>query len=302
MLDGLHHEALPYDAHGGFTAACREIVSGGIDRDERMIVMASEARLHELSVELGPDTADVALVSLDEHGRNPGRLATLLATFLYGGDDRRCLGVSESVSATRSPAALAEAQLTEFVLNDDRVAVWPLTLVCLYDTGALPSGALDVMSQSHPVVRGIEANSAYLPGHAAALLAGELDPAPAHAYRAGVAGVELARLRDLVRGQAAAAGLTGDRVDDLVLAANEIVTNSIRYGGGHADVALWSTSEGVVCEVRDAGVVTDPLIGRLAPEPASASGRGVWLANQLCDLVQLRSSPLGTTVRLHVER
>jgi hypothetical protein len=29
-------------------------------------------------------------------------------------------------------------------------------------------------------------------------------------------------------------------------------------------------------------------------------GRGVWLANQLCDLVQIRSAPRSTQVRLHI--
>ena len=31
-------------------------------------------------------------------------------------------------------------------------------------------------------------------------------------------------------------------------------------------------------------------------------GRGVWLANQLCDLVQIRSGAAGTVVRLHARR
>ena len=29
------------------------------------------------------------------------------------------------------------------------------------------------------------------------------------------------------------------------------------------------------------------------------SGRGLWLANQLADLIQIRSAPEGTTIRLH---
>jgi anti-sigma regulatory factor (Ser/Thr protein kinase) len=31
-------------------------------------------------------------------------------------------------------------------------------------------------------------------------------------------------------------------------------------------------------------------------------GRGLWLVNQLCDLVQLRSSAAGGVVRLHMRR
>ena len=40
------------------------------------------------------------------------------------------------------------------------------------------------------------------------------------------------------------------------------------------------------------------LTGRLMPPLDSEGGRGVYLVNQLCDLVQLRSSDAGTTVRV----
>ena len=54
-----------------------------------------------------------------------------------------------------------------------------------------------------------------------------------------------------------------------------------------------------MCEVSDSGVVTDPMTGRLAPDTDELDGRGLWMVNQLCDLVQLRSSSAGTTVRVH---
>jgi anti-sigma regulatory factor (Ser/Thr protein kinase) len=41
------------------------------------------------------------------------------------------------------------------------------------------------------------------------------------------------------------------------------------------------------------------LAGRIRPGPDQSSGFGLWLANQLCDLVQVRSLPSGTVVRLH---
>jgi hypothetical protein len=34
----------------------------------------------------------------------------------------------------------------------------------------------------------------------------------------------------------------------------------------------------------------------------TASPRGLWMVNQMCDLVQLRSSPGGTLVRIHLHR
>jgi len=51
-------------------------------------------------------------------------------------------------------------------------------------------------------------------------------------------------------------------------------------------------------EFSDSGRVTDPLAGRLMPTLEQTGGRGVYLVNQLCDLVQLRSSDHGTVVRV----
>jgi hypothetical protein len=40
------------------------------------------------------------------------------------------------------------------------------------------------------------------------------------------------------------------------------------------------------------------LVGRVRPGTDACSGRGVWLVNQLCDLVQIRSAPGGSVVRV----
>lgn len=58
----------------------------------------------------------------------------------------------------------------------------------------------------------------------------------------------------------------------------------------------------VVCDVSDRGWIRQPLAGRARPSVDLESGRGLWMVNQLCDLVQLRSSPAGTVVRLHMLR
>jgi hypothetical protein len=50
--------------------------------------------------------------------------------------------------------------------------------------------------------------------------------------------------------------------------------------------------------VRDRGTVVDPLAGRVRPPPGADRGRGLWLANQLSDLVQIRATPEGTAVRV----
>jgi anti-sigma regulatory factor (Ser/Thr protein kinase) len=63
---------------------------------------------------------------------------------------------------------------------------------------------------------------------------------------------------------------------------------------------IWFDAGSAVCEIRDAGFIAQPLAGREPPNAANAGGYGLWLANQVCDLVQVRSSPAGTAVRLLV--
>jgi anti-sigma regulatory factor (Ser/Thr protein kinase) len=91
------------------------------------------------------------------------------------------------------------------------------------------------------------------------------------------------------------------RVAELVVATSEIATNAIVYGGGEGGALVWTEGDHLLCEIYGPGHISDPLIGRLRPLRAQIHGRGVWLANQLCDLVQIRSTEHGTTVRLHVE-
>jgi hypothetical protein len=62
-------------------------------------------------------------------------------------------------------------------------------------------------------------------------------------------------------------------------------------------VRLWLRSHAFVCEVHDHSSTDDRLAGRQIPLRQERTG--VWFANQVCDLVQLRSTTLGTTVRVH---
>lgn len=88
-------------------------------------------------------------------------------------------------------------------------------------------------------------------------------------------------------------------VADFVIAASELAANSVMHGGGSGTLRLWRENGSLLAEVEDRGQVKEPLVGRLRPGLAQEGGRGLWLANQLCDLVQIRSGAAGTTVRLH---
>jgi anti-sigma regulatory factor (Ser/Thr protein kinase) len=89
-------------------------------------------------------------------------------------------------------------------------------------------------------------------------------------------------------------------VADLVTATSELAANSVMHGGGSGTLRLWFENGALLAEVEDRGRIEEPLVGRLRPDISQEGGRGLWLANQLCDLVQIRSGAGGTTVRLHL--
>jgi anti-sigma regulatory factor (Ser/Thr protein kinase) len=110
----------------------------------------------------------------------------------------------------------------------------------------------------------------------------------------------LGEARRLVARRAAEAGLAGARAQDLVLAVGEAAANSVRHAGGHGVLRVWEDDGAVVCEVKDPGRVRDPLAGRHLPALDDVGGWGLYIAHQVCDLVQLRSGPQGTVVRMRM--
>jgi anti-sigma regulatory factor (Ser/Thr protein kinase) len=110
---------------------------------------------------------------------------------------------------------------------------------------------------------------------------------------------DLFELRQLVTAWASKEALGGEATEELVLAVHEIATNSIRHGGGVGMLRLWRTGEELVCEVQDAGFIRDTLTTRRRPGGLASASRGLWITEQVCDLVEIFSSPRGSQVRMH---
>ncbi|AVT36850.1 ATP-binding protein [Plantactinospora sp. BB1] len=107
-------------------------------------------------------------------------------------------------------------------------------------------------------------------------------------------------IRHAVAARSEATGLQGARLDDFVLAVNELMTNAVRHGGGQGWLRLWSTGGTLYCLVSDtgAGIGAERLDDRRRPLPEIAGGWGLWLARQLSDEMLVDSGPAGTTVRI----
>ena len=161
---------------------------------------------------------------------------------------------------------------------------------------------LEGARRNHPLVAGAPANAPHVSaGEAPGPFEGTL-PAPRGAVEQTdfTAPHGLAPMRAWLSAWATAAQLSADQVQQLVLAVNELASNSVCYGGGFGTLQAWKEDGTAMCEVTDAGHIERPLTGRINPAPAQTAGRGLWLVNQLCDLVQIRSSAAGTSVRVHI--
>jgi anti-sigma regulatory factor (Ser/Thr protein kinase) len=105
--------------------------------------------------------------------------------------------------------------------------------------------------------------------------------------------------RELVRSAAAEAALPPERVAEAVLAAHEVAMNALTHGRGHGAVRIWTAGDELVCEVEDHGPgLVDPFTGTVPPDAFGTRGRGLWIARQLSDRLEIDSGPLGTRVRL----
>lgn len=297
---GTHrHEALLYQGIDEFVERSAAFLRDGVEAGHAVLTALDPVKYGLLRDALGDHAADVAFLDMTSVGRNPGRLLSHWHDFVAAHSDRAVRGIGEPASLSRSADELTECAASEAVWNlafTDR-DVWVL---CPYDTSALTAEAIDTALRTHPtlLIDGLaQPSAAYAQPWTTVLSAPLRELGPAHVeMRFGT----LPAVRAAVADAAHAAGAEPDRAEEFLLAASETAANSLRHGGGSGALRIWQTPHGVVCEFRDAGRITDPLVGRVRPHDEQQNGRGLWMANQLCDLVQIRSDERGTTVRLHL--
>ena len=110
----------------------------------------------------------------------------------------------------------------------------------------------------------------------------------------------LSEVRALAEIEARTSGLPEERVADFVIAVGEVTANTVRHAQSPGSMEIWLTDRELVCEIRDSGVITDPLVGTRPPPPEANGGHGLWLVHQICDRVDLHSDETGTVIRLHM--
>lgn len=298
------HQLAFYDDADGFLASTVPFLQAGLEADEPILIALGSQKTELLRGELGADADRIVFSDIEGFGLNPARIIPAWRDFL----DRNALeqgglrGLGEPIWAGRSAAAVDECERHESLLNLAFGDVSQLSVLCAYDRSSLPADVLDTALLSHPKLS-VEGGAAVNPDwdhHAPEPFAGALPSPPLDAFEFGFDRDTLHNLRTAVGLEAAEAGLSEQRAADLVLAGSELAANSVLYGGGSGTATIWREPESLILEVRDAGRISEPMAGRVRPEPTQEHGRGLWVANQLCDLMQIRSGPAGTHARLRM--
>ena len=295
-----------YDSAERFLAGTVPFVMAALEAGEPALIAVGVEKIELLKGELGADAERVRFADMEALGHNPARIIPAWREFVNehvsGGGQAR--GIGEPIWAGRSAAEVDECQRHESLLNVAFAGGMAWSLLCPYDLDTLEDEVLEAAAHSHPYLA--DGVSRHANGqcreldHSPDPFSGGFESSPKGARELAFGREGLHDLRGLVATEAETAGLSRERTTDLVLAASELAANSVRHGGGHGTSRFWREPGTLVVEVTDAGRIEQPLVGRVRPTPTQTGGRGLWMANQVCDLVRIRSGDTGTAVRLHM--
>lgn len=296
------HAALLYASTDEFVTGALGFVDAGLDEDEPVLVSAPGPEISFLRARMNGRSHRVSWADITRAGANPGRIIPLMRDFASAHAGRPVRYLQGLAWAARTVAEQSEAIRHEALINLAFAAA-PVRILCTYDSARLDPGIIRSAMTTHPVlIREGHAgpSSAYdartvFPDECNRPLPRPPDGAATLAYRA-----DLASPRAYAARHASNNGLSPDRVLDLVLAVGELAANTFRHTDAGGVLAIWSAGNDLVCQVQDTGHITDPLAGRRRPAADAVGGHGLWIVHQLCDLVELRSGPGGTVIRMHM--
>ena len=297
--DSLRHNALVYESADEYVARSVVFLREGLAAGEGAIVANTRPGLAALREALGPDAAAVTFVDVSEAYTRPAR--TLAAYHaVYAGQ----------LQKTPSLRAVADVQFGpdpgEWDLWTGYGAVFnrsfghlPAWVLCTYNMNGLPDPVLEGVWRTHPEVLAGDAWHASEHYEDANLVLRQItpEPVPLPGLRPMPFGRDLEEFRERLASEAVRDGTTHARVLDLVLAATEVATNAVAFGGGVEEVRVGRAGGRFVCEIVDRGSGFDnPSAGYLAPRNGSGAGLGV--ARQLAWQIEFFRSPSGFTARI----
>ncbi|WP_111766904.1 MEDS domain-containing protein [Nakamurella deserti] len=298
------HEALLYHDHDEYLDTVVPFLREGVERGEHVLVAVVEPAGDEIRERLGDAAGEVAFVDMSDLAANPARimpaLTTLVESHHHDGRAMRVLG--QPVWAGRRDVEIVESRLHEGLINLVIPPDAPLWLICPYDASTGDPEVAEHAAHSHPVMleKGDYRGSTGYTGawYVENMFRRALPPAPDDAEVRTFRRAEIGEVANRVLATAFRAGLSVERSHRLAAAMRELASDATV--GDTAVLRVWTDADAVVCEIEDP-LVAAPVVGRV-PTTTRAARKGLWLANQTSDLIQVRSTEAGTTVRVHTWR
>jgi hypothetical protein len=296
------HEAFFWRNSAQFLAGTVPFIVEGLAADEPVMVAVVDSQTQLIREALGPDADRVHFVDMAELGRNPAKIIPAWREFLDAESSvgRPVRGIGEPIWPGRRPEEILESQFHEALLNIAVEPDTPFWLLCPYDAERLPPSVIEEAHRSHPAIRdadGYRGSITYAGRtHIDTIFASDLPELSGTAdemtFSEGLRGVPL-----FVAVRAHAAGVPADEAAALAVAVQNLAMSSLQRGATQGTIRVRNEEHAVICEIQDEIRVDDPLAGRKAVPREQRNG--LWSANQVCDLVQFRSTTAGTTVRIY---
>jgi anti-sigma regulatory factor (Ser/Thr protein kinase) len=297
---GLVHLALFYASGQQYREDVGPFIHDGLSNSEPVLAAVPGDQVQALRGVLGGRGHDVAFADMTALGRNPARIIPAVRTFMDQHPGQRIRCVDEPAWPGRSVEEAREITRHEALVNQAFTGT-AATVLCPYDSRQLAPSMINEAGGTHPYLLAEghgQPNRTYRGPVVPPSCESPLPPPPAtaetHEYYS-----DLRQLRQWVTGQASAAGLSPDRVADLVIAASELAANTLRHTPAAGTARIWHTDDEILYQVDDQGEITDPLAG-FRPGARDGHGHGLWVVNQVCDLTEIRSGPGGTTIRVRM--
>jgi hypothetical protein len=308
------HWACVYDDDQQLLDTVVPFLADGLAAGQPVLAATTRANLELIGAALGERAGDVDYAESAFFGRRPPqrvaafyRYWTRHADARSDGSSGRSTGVrilAEPVWAGRSAREVTAWTRMESALN---VVLAPasISMICPYDTRTLGPDVIADALRTHPAqITGPDLSpSPYFADpaeFARSCDTGPLAQPPADAAAFRFDG-DLRGLRRFIASHADAHGVTGARAEMLILAVSEVGAYLKNQGPGTAAVRAWEQPGAVVCDFRQPGTsISDPFLGLRPASLEAGAGDGLWLANQICDWMDIRSGADGCAIQLQV--
>jgi anti-sigma regulatory factor (Ser/Thr protein kinase) len=306
ITDGCRHDVFFYDADSAFEHLVAPYLEAGLDEGDAVIAVFVPEKQALLRDALGATAGRVDIGDAHEVYTRPEAVVSR-----YDAMMRRLL--AEGARSIRFMGELprfeTEAQWDAWMLYEGLLnhafTHFPVRVGCLYDERVCPRPVLTATRRTHPQFHHggwddgeWQDSGEFDPTEVVRSLTPEAEPLP------GLESLHLdgdARaLRRRLAGEMAAAGMPADRIQAMLVAAGEAVSNAQRHGGGLSAVRAGRVDGRFVCEVSDDGPgFDDPLAGHLPPRAGGDRPAGMWVARQVTSRLEFLAAPGGgLTTRL----